>query len=372
MNNCKLIAYYLPQYHEIPENNKWWGKGFTEWNNVKSAVPLYEGHYQPRIPLNRNYYDLSDVEVMRWQAETAQKYGVYGFCFYHYWFSEKPIMEKPLLNLLENKDIKIPFCFCWANESWTNAWAKPDNKVILEQKYGDKEEWKRHFEFLLPFFKDERYIKEDNCPLMVIYRPYLFDGMKEMLEYWKILAKEQGFDGIKVASQRFEKKDKQPELFNYMDYHIEYQPNRCVDEEEQPSALLKFLVGIQDFILKVFNVDVSFRKKKGKLRMFDYDKLWNRVLNEKPVSDRAIAGAFVGFDNSPRYKYRARIFDGATPEKFADYLSKQIEHVKKDYPTDYLFVFAWNEWGEGGYLEPDEKFGYGYLDAIRNSIKNNL
>ena len=369
MNKCKIIAYYLPQFHTIPENDKWWGQGFTEWVNVKNAQPLFPGHYQPRVPLNSDYYDLSDVSVMKSQAMLAKEYGLYGFCFYHYWFSEKPLLEKPIINYLNDKSIDFPFCISWANESWTNAWAKPDNKVLIEQREGDKQEWKKHFDFLLPFFKDERYIKEDNCPLIVIYRPYLFEEMSVMLDYWKELAKSNGFNGLKIASQRFEQPEKNRGLFDYMDYHIEYQPNRCIGEIPI-KQYVKPLVAIQDFLLRRFNVDISFRKKKGKLIKFDYDELWGRVLNEKPVSDRAIAGAFVGFDNTPRYKYRGRVIEGSTPEKFEKYMKAQIKNVKENYPTDYLFVFAWNEWGEGGYLEPDEKYKTGYLDAILKSLKN--
>ena len=145
--DCKVIAFYLPQYHRIPENDRWWGEGFTEWVNVKKAVPLFEGHNQPRVPMNGNYYDLSDVENMRWQVMIAKEHGLYGSCFYHYWFYERPLLEKPILNYLNQVDIEFPYCICWANESWTNAWSEADNKVIMEQKYGDKREWKRHIHF---------------------------------------------------------------------------------------------------------------------------------------------------------------------------------------------------------------------------------
>jgi len=369
MKDCKVVAFYLPQFHTIPENDEWWGKGFTEWTNVKKAIPLFEGHYQPRVPLNKNYYDLSNIENMKWQVDIAQKHGIYGFCFYHYWFSEKPLLEKPLLNFLNHNEINMPFCLCWANESWTNAWAKPDNTILIEQKYGEKEEWKRHFNFLLPFFKDSRYIVEENKPLIVIYRPYLFDKMIEMLDYWNELSKTNGFDGIKVASQRFEKPEKSKVLFDYLDYHIEYQPNRCFEEIQKQSFIMKGLVSFQDYILKTFNLDLSFRKKKGKLIKYSFDDLWEQILKEKPISEKAIAGAFVGFDNTPRYKYRGRIVINSTPEKFKYFFSKQIEHIEKEYNNDFIFVFAWNEWGEGGYLEPDEKNGFAYLEAIKESLE---
>ena len=369
MSNIKTIAFYLPQFHSIPENDKFWGEGFTEWNNLKNASPLFDNHYQPREPYNDNYYDLSDVKVMEWQCSLAKEFGLFGFCFYHYWFNGKPVMEKPLINFLNNKEIDFPFCLSWANESWTNAWAKPDNRVLLEQKYGDKIEWKHHFDFLLPFFKDNRYIKENNSPMIIIYRPYLFDDITEMMDYWKELAIENGFDGLIFVSQRYEDYNFKPSIYQYMDYNIEYQPYKCFSEKDKPSSLLKFLVGIQDFILKNFNLDVSFRKKKGKLQKYDYDEMWQRIINLKPISEKSIAGAFVDWDNTPRYKYRGKVFIGATPEKFEKYMKEQIKHIKEDYMNDYLFIFAWNEWGEGGYLEPDKKYELKYLKALSNSLK---
>lgn len=156
----KVIAFYLPQFHETPENNEWWGQGFTEWNNMKAAKPLFEGHNQPRIPLNNNYYNLLDEKTLEWQTKIAREHGVYGFCCYHYWFGSKMLLEKPMEIYLKDKNCDLPFCFCWANETWTNAWAaetESDRKTLIKQEYGDKEEWERHFQYLLPFFKDERY-----------------------------------------------------------------------------------------------------------------------------------------------------------------------------------------------------------------------
>ena len=191
----KVIAFYLPQYHNIPENDEWWGDGFTEWTNVRKAQPYFEGHNQPEIPLNENYYNLLDDKVKLWQAKLAKEYGVYGFCYYHYWFNGKMLLEQPMEQMLRNKEIEQHFCICWANEPWTKAWVN-ETKVLIPQKYGHEKEWKEHFDYLLPFFKDERYIKCSGRPLMVIYRPQVIDNIREMILYWNKLAKEAGFNKV--------------------------------------------------------------------------------------------------------------------------------------------------------------------------------
>lgn len=370
-STIKLLAFYLPQFHEIQENNNWWGKGFTEWVNVKNAQPLFDGHEQPKVPIGKGYYDLTDVNVMRWQAQIAKEHGLYGFCFYHYWFSKKPLLEKPLLNWLNAKDINYPYCFCWANESWTNGWAQADASIIMEQKYGNAKEWKRHFDFLLPFFKDKRYIKENNMPLIVIYRPYLCSCMIEMLEYWKKLAMENGFSGLKVASQRFENANKYKEIYDYCNYHIEYQPGMARNQSVQKTVSQKIRISIHDMILKYFNKDISFHQKVSGPVKVSYDDIWNKIILSAPSSDKAIAGAFVNWDNTPRHGRRGSIFTGVTPEKFEKYLGLQIQHVRESYNNNFLFIFAWNEWGEGGYLEPDKKNGMEYLNALKRAIENN-
>jgi len=170
----KVVALYLPQFHTIPENDTWWGEGFTEWVNIKKAIPLFENHHQPRMPLQDNYYNLADPDVMRWQASIAKEHGVYGFCFYHYWFDGKLLLQKPIENFLENKDIDIHFCISWANEHWTDQWVSEKWNVLIEQRYGERDEWKVHFDYLLPYFKDDRYIKVDEKPVFVIYCSLLF------------------------------------------------------------------------------------------------------------------------------------------------------------------------------------------------------
>lgn len=367
----KVIAFYLPQFHEIPENNEWWGKGFTEWVNVKKARPLFENHNQPRVPLNENYYNLLDEQTQKEQVKLANDYGLYGFCFYHYWFDGKLLLEKPVEKFLNNKSLNTHFCICWANEHWTNAWANKEAKVLIEQKYGNEKEWKEHFDYLLQFFKDDRYIKENNKPLLVIYRPELIDCLKEMLEFWDKEAKRYGFAGIDFAYQHagYTVSPKCDEsLFKYA---LEYHPN-CAQvfmALERKSVLTNVKKQVALFFEKKLKINIREKLKGNKLRHYSYDEIWKYIINMKPRNEKCIPGAFVDWDNTPRKGNKGFVMDGASPEKFEKYFSMQIKHAKEDYKKDMIFIFSWNEWAEGGYLEPDEKNKYGYLEAIKKALE---
>ena len=320
----KILALYLPQFHTIPENDEWWGKGFTEWVNMKKAKALYNGHYQPRVPLDHDYYDLSNVNVMRKQTEIAKKYGIYGFCVYHYWFQGHKLLEKPMENYLEAKDIDFPYCFCWANEHWTNAWVSGENKILIEQDFTDKEDWKNHFYYFLSFFKDERYIKEDNKPFLVIYLPSIIETLNEMLEYWDILAKENGFAGMKYAYQHYVyylDNDKDDSRF---DYAIQFQPNLAMNliktKRQAKIELLKTKLSI--FLQTKLHIYLKLKQKE--VTRIDYDAVWNKILEMKPVDKATIPGSFMDWDNTPRRGMRGSAMVGANPEKFEYYFDKQI------------------------------------------------
>lgn len=370
----KIIAWYLPQFHEIPENNEWWGDGFTEWTNVKKAVAYYEGQNQPRVPLHDNYYNLLDDNVKKWQVELAKKYGIYGFCIYHYWFGGKLLLEKPVEQYLENKDLDLPFCICWANEHWTTQWKEDKYKILIEQRYGDKKEWKEHFEYLLPFFLDPRYIKEDGKPLMVIWDPKNINCLNDMMDYWQELAKENGLPGLILASQGFGN-----------DYKIKMDDSRFVyNIENQPAAAFlksrrkyfKLLRKLDDilpgYIVNskfLYRLQMLFSQATSKReQIYDYDDLWNLILSAKPRSPKSVPGAFVDWDNSPRKQECGTLVRNATPAKFKQYLKKQIIRAKEEYKKDMLFLFAWNEWCEGAYLEPDTLNKYGFLEAVREAL----
>jgi hypothetical protein len=199
----KIIPVYLPQFHRIPENDKWWGVGFTEWTNVKKARPLFSDHYQPRIPLNEFYYDLSEVETLRWQSNIANEYGIYGFCFYHYWFNGKLLLERPIELLRTHGDIDIKYCISWANHNWENTWdaSQGNEKILISHNFDDEDDWVAHFNYLLPYFRDGRYIVENNKPLLLILAPNIIPKLNKMLALWNKMAHDHGFDGIKFISQ---------------------------------------------------------------------------------------------------------------------------------------------------------------------------
>lgn len=380
MKKIKYIAFYLPQYHSFPENDAWWGKGFTEWTNMKKAKQYFDWQYQPRKPLNDNYYDLDKAfdDTIHWQISLAKEYGVYGFCFYHYWFKDgKKLMEKPLERYLNDTTCDLPFCISWANEPWTRAWDGKNHQVIMPQEYGDEKEWEDHFYYLLPFFKDKRYIYMDKKPLIVIYRPEIVDSLDEMLSFWNKLAIKEGLCGLCIMSQS--------SIYatmcnksNNINYRILYEPGVTQAQFSilRGNVILKFIKSPRAFtiiqlqkIKKVLGCIIPFKKTYFNTTIWDYDLFWDIILKREYNNDDLIPGAFVDWDNTPRRGERnGRVFKGASPEKFAFYMRKLVDKVLNESKHNIVFIDAWNEWCEGTYLEPDDKNGYRYLEGIRDSL----
>jgi hypothetical protein len=371
----KIIAFYLPQFHEIPENNNMWGEGFTEWVNVKKAKPLFDGHFQPVEPLNDNYYDLTDIDVMRWQIELAKKYGLYGFCFYHYWYNGHKLLHIPVENYLKDKSQDFPYCLCWANHDWTMAWVNKKDNVIFGQDYSKEEDWKEHFNYFLSYFKDERYIKINGKPLLVIYQNPRQDNQKffvKMLDYWINLAKKNGFDGICYTFQSVDiDLSAENDIYGF-DYDIEYQPHyvhRLVYKRGE-SKFINFLKRINAKTFRIKYASVSKYIHRSKVEILDYDECWQKILEMGPIRPNSIPCAFVGCDTTPRRGERGMVIQGMTPEKFQKYLKAQIKRAKDVYKKDMMFIFAWNEWAEGAYMEPDKRWGYGVLDAMYTALRD--
>lgn len=359
----KVLAMYLPQYHEVEENNKWWGKGYTEWSAVKSAESYSKHQNQPRIPLDNNYYDLSDerAKTWKWQAELAKKYGVDGFVIYHYWFKTgRQLLEKPMEILLKHKEIDLNYCICWANETWTRTWYGVESEVLMEQEYGDENEWKSHFEYLLLFFKDDRYIKIDNRPVINIYHSFEIERMEEMLECWNNLAKNNGFRGVYVVSGNTGATlDKRTKLF---DAYYNFEPTYSLIHKT--NKVERTLYGVNVFLRTMLN---KFFTKKIIERPINGQKFMKRMVrNDMYQGTNIYPGVFPQWDNSPRRKYKGTVFFNMTPEQFRN----QIILVLKKYNNpDYIYINAWNEWGEGAYLEPDVHNEYKYLEVIKD-VKN--
>lgn len=355
MKRLKAMAMYLPQFHRIPENDEWWGDGYTDWVAVKTAGALFEGHNQPRIPLGNNYYDLSDTNVIRRQAEMARRFGIDGFCIYHYYFKDgKKVLEKPAEALLRSTDIDIDYCFCWANETWARSWKKmhhvnawaekfegnvtSDNDILLQQDYGTREDWKKHFEYLLPFFKDSRYLKKDNKPVFVVYLPDDIPMFNEMISLFDRLCKDAGFSGIYTIGSN---------VFNVI-----------------PGMDAAMFIHIRNDVL---GMPSDYVIHNG-VRTRNYEDVWKRMLS-LPCVDRiqTYFGGFVDRDDTPRKGARGYCLLESSPEKFEESIYKlAIKNIH--YGNEFLFIDAWNEWGEGCYLEPDVKNGYGYLEAVNRVI----
>lgn len=346
----KILAIHLPAFHRIPENDLWWGEGFTEWDNVKSGKPLYKGHWQPMIPLNGYYYDLSKVEDIERQFSLANKYGVYGFIFYHYWFNpDKMTFEKPIAKILANKNIVGNFCLCWANQSWFTTWHGRDSQIIAKQEYGDEEEWEQHLQYFLPIFRDSRYIKKDNKPILYIYNASEIPNYNAMIDYWNIRLEEEGLNGI---------------------YIVEYisSKNRGLYSEKSDAVMEFEPLYTTYFDISKANLFKRFICKKLKRVDFQsYDKLWKYILRRKRtyLGKPIQRSCFVGWDNSARKGKNSMIVKGQTPQKFGYYLDRLVKSNRQDLDDEFVVINAWNEWSEGTYLEPDEKNGFAYLEIIK-------
>ena len=357
-----IIAMYLPQFHQIPENDEFWGKGFTDWVTVKRALPLFEGHIQPKVPLDENYYDLSIKENIEWQARLAEEYGIFGFGIYHYWFNnEKNLLTKPAEIILENKDINIRFFFSWDNTLWKrswsnvkggNAWAPSFEKlnsgpeILIPYIIGEKPDWEYHYSYLLPFFKDSRYIKIDNKPVFTIL--HYSSKIAKMCDFWNELAIKDGFNGIHFIF-RYDKRENIPlgqNLFKYEPIYSGWTPKSFVD--------------------RVIN-KIRLKLHLGKHpRQLNYDDIWEEILsNSKKMDDpHIIHGAFVSYDDSPRRGKRGIVVRDSNPQKFKFFM-KQLVNISKEQNKEFIFLTAWNEWGEGAYLEPDVFNQYAYLEVIK-------
>jgi hypothetical protein len=357
-----VVALYLPQYYETEYNNKWWEKGYTEWTALKRAKPLFSGHYQPRVPLNENYYDLSVRDNIKWQMDLAKEYGIDGFAIYQYYSCGSKLLEVPTEIIRDDPSLDLPFFLYWANESWKKAWFGQDNTVVWEQKYGTEKDWKEQFDYCLQYFMDERYIKVNGMPVYAIYNPWALSDGDRFIDLWNIWAKEAGFPGIYFI-KNIGRRDH--DLIGKYSAKITREPNYTFAHDE---GIFEKIVRVGksktiDFLNKKF----FLKRGKGIVQLKQsYDVIWEKILARKDQDEQTILGCFSDWDNSPRKSYNSIIMQGASPEKFKKYFSRLFMKAL-EIGSPMLAINAWNEWAEGAYLEPDEKYGFSYLEAIRSA-----
>jgi hypothetical protein len=346
--DVKAIAFYLPQYHPVPENDEWWGPGFTEWANVTQGKPNFLGHDQPRIPADLGYYDLRLAEVREKQVELAKQNGIYGFCYYYYWFEGRRILERPLEEIIASGKPDFPFCICWANETWSRRWDGSENEVLLKQNHTFENDVK-FIHDVIPLFKDPRYIRVNDAPLLVIYRTELFPDPLKTADIWRKICREEGIGEIHLcAVESFGFNS--PLSIGY-DSSVQFPPHGITSEEVSSS---------------VKNLDPEFSGK-----IYDYEEVVASEVNkESPLYPR-YPGVMCGWDNTARRKKASHIFLNASPELYEVWLRSAVDKVKVALPPENQFIFinAWNEWAEGTYLEPDKENGYGYLHATKRAMR---
>jgi len=345
----KIIAFYLPQFHEILENNEWWGKGFTEWTNVKKARPLFKGHYQPHFPGELGYYNLLDGKVMKRQVELAQLYGIGGFCFYFYWFNGKRLLETPILNYLSDSSLDLPFCLCWANENWTRRWDGYDSEILISQEYSSDDDI-GFIKYVSKYFDDQRYIRIDGKPLLIVYRPAKFPHPAQTTDRWREWLRNNKQEEIYLAYvQSFERVV--PLSYGF-DAAIEFPPDKSND-------------------VRIFN-GIKPLKRKDILNVFNWESIIEKSQGGKIPNYKLFQGVCPSWDNTPRRKSAGSILVNNSPELFESWVSNvisgTINRFKFNLNERLIFVNAWNEWAEGAHLEPDEKYGYAWLQAIRNAL----
>lgn len=352
----RLLAFYLPQYYPIPENDAFWGKGFTEWTNTAKARRRFPGHYQPHVPADLGFYDLRVAETRQEQANLARQYGIEGFCYYHYWFGNgKRVLERPFAEVRSSGEPDFPFCLCWANETWSGVWHGAENRVLIEQQYPGAEDDARHFAELLPAFQDARYMKVDGKPIFVVYRPFKMDDPKATIARWRAMASAAGLAGI-------------------------YFVGVCSPGQPSPED--------HGFDASIFNANAPLRswgswknpvtlfknaamRRLGVPTIHDYQKSIQYFLPDT-LRPTCYPSVINGWDNSPRSGERGLVLTGATPQLFGNALKKAFDLTRERAQSDdarLVFLKSWNEWAEGNHLEPDLKDGHQYLEAIATELQ---
>lgn len=354
MSRARVIAFYLPQFHPIPENDEWWGAGFTEWTNTAKAGPLFRGHYQPHVPADLGFYDLRLPEAREAQAAMAKQYGVDAFCYYHYWFGSRRLLERPFSEVLATGKPDFPFCLCWANETWTGVWHGLKNRILIEQTYPGPADYQAHFEYLLSVFHDPRYVRVDGCPVFLVYRPLDIPDVLKVTDSLRERAGRSGLPGIHLVG-----------VVTPRDW---VPADSGFDAAAHPLLSRKDWVSLRQPIRWLRH---RYRKLAGKPLVRDYREVIPELLEQQQrpgvISYPCV---FPNWDNTPRSGKNGIVLHNSTPEYFREHLRQAIEILAK-MPVNrrLLFVKSWNEWAEGNHLEPDLRFGCQYLEVLKDEIE---
>jgi lipopolysaccharide biosynthesis protein len=355
----RAIAYYLPQFHPIPENDAWWGDGFTEWVNVAKARPLFPGHWQPRLPGELGFYDLRLPETREAQAALARAHGVEAFCYYHYWFGAgRRLLERPFMEVVESGEPDFPFCAAWANQTWTGIWHGAPGRVLIEQTYPGEDDHRAHFDVLASAFHDRRYVRVDDKPLFIVYRPQELPDVGRFVELWQRMARDAGLPGLFLAARYAADLDESAKHFDGVISSQVSPPFRNRLRQDRGARWKP------DWLLSTLT-----RKTTLLPAIYSYPR-WTEYL---PYLHEGAALAFPtvlpDWDNTPRAGRRGTLYRGATPALFAEQVQHAVDLIAgREHEHRIVFVQAWNEWGEGNYLEPDRRFGRAFLESLRDVV----
>jgi len=347
---ARLLAFYLPQFHPIPENDEWWGKGFTEWTNTAKAKPMFRGHYQPHVPKDLGFYDLRVGETREEQAEMARTHGIEAFCYYHYWFGGKRVLERPFEEVLSSGKPDFPFCLCWANQTWSGVWHGAPNRILIEQTYPGDDDHKAHFEALLPAFCDPRYFKVNGKPLFSLYMPMNLPDARRVTDLWRELACAAGLPGLHLVGMSFDE-GWIPAQFGFD------ASSTCRMPAHRP------------WVSRRHPIEWARRKIHELIKLptiYSYEDVLEMLMPVPVMSHSEYPCILHAWDNSPRSGSNGLVLHKSTPELFRKVLKKALE-LGQDKPKDEQIIFlkSWNEWAEGNHLEPDLKFGHAYLEVVR-------
>jgi hypothetical protein len=353
-SSSRVIAFYLPQYHPIPENDEWWGTGFTEWTNTAKAKPLFHGHYQPHIPADLGFYDLRVPETRAAQARMAKEHGIEAFCYYHYWFAGERLLEQPFDAVRDSGDPDFPFCLCWANATWTGIWHGNPSKTLIEQTYPGTADYEAHFQELLKAFTDKRYLTVDGKPLFIIFKPNDIPNVQAMTDLFRQMAEKAGLPGLYLVGVSH--LDNWDPKINGFDAAIVQNIPGLIGKVPWQYPLLKLKSWL----------------KKGRITVYQYKDLLKSFVPNKTKKLEYLPCVIPNWDNSPRSGMNSLIMQGSTPELFRQSLGQALDNVSTK-PADHQLIFlkSWNEWAEGNHMEPDLRFGHHYLKALQAELSEN-